>query len=90
MNGEAGCIVCSRARAVVAVVPIARGYALKIYECSSCHSTLHLVTRVKKAAPNKQRCGTLLPAEKQLSSTGRRVQQRFANQAHKASGRVLA
>jgi hypothetical protein len=79
MSGEANCIVCSKARTVVAVVPIARGYALKVYECSCCHSTLHLVTRITKAALIKQQCGTLLPVAKQLSSTGRRVQRRYAN-----------
>ena len=79
MSGEAGCIVCSRARTVVAVVPIAEGYALKVYECSCCHSTLHLVTRVTKAALIKQQCGTLLPVEKQLSSIDRRVQLRLTN-----------
>ena len=79
MSGEANCIVCSRARAVVAVFPIARGYALKVYECSCCHSTLHLVTRMTKAALIGQHCETLLPVEKQLSSTGRGVQQRIAN-----------
>ena len=79
MSGEANCIVCSQARAVVAVFPIARGYALKVYECSCCHSTLHLVTRMTKAALTRQHCETLLPVEKQLSSTGRGVQQRIAN-----------
>ena len=79
MSGEANCIVCSQARAVVAVFPIARGYALKVYECSCCHSTLHLVTRTTKAALIRQHCETLLPVEKQLSSTGRGVQQRIAN-----------
>jgi len=79
MSGEANCIVCSRARAVVAVFPIARGYALKVYECSCCHSTLHLVTRMTKAALIRQHYETLLPVEKQLSSTGRGVQQRIAN-----------
>lgn len=56
MSGEASCIVCSKARTVVAVFPIARGYALKVYECSCCHSTLHLVTRMTKAALIKQHC----------------------------------
>jgi len=79
MSGEANCIVCSRARTVVAVFPIARGYALKVYECSCCHSTLRLVTRMTKAALIKQHCETLLSVEKPLSSTGRRVQQRHAN-----------
>lgn len=79
MSGEANCIVCSKARAVVAVFPIARGYALKVYECSCCHSTLHLVTRTTKAALIRQHCETLLPVEKPLSATGPRVQQRFAN-----------
>ncbi|MFK4658691.1 hypothetical protein ABIF97_008625 [Bradyrhizobium japonicum] len=79
MSGEANCIVCSQARAVVAVFPIARGYALKVYECSCCHSTLHLVTRTTKAALIRQHCETLLPVEKPLSATGPRDQQRFAN-----------
>ncbi|MBB4258946.1 hypothetical protein GGD65_008027 [Bradyrhizobium sp. CIR18] len=79
MSGEAGCIVCSRARAVVAIVPIARGYALKIYECSCCHSTLQLVTRVTKAALIKQQADTLPQVEKQLRPPVRRVQQVFAS-----------
>lgn len=79
MSGEANCIVCSKARTVVAVFPIARGYALKVYECSCCHSTLHLVTRMTKAALIKQHCEALPPIEKPLNSTGRRAQQRFAN-----------
>ncbi|MGY3034866.1 hypothetical protein ACVIIV_004036 [Bradyrhizobium sp. USDA 4354] len=79
MSGEAGCIVCSRARAVVAIVPIARGYALKTYECSCCHSTLQLVTRVTKAALIKQQVDILPLAEKQLRPPVRRVQQAFAN-----------
>lgn len=79
MSGEANCIVCSKARTVVAVFPIARGYALKVYECSCCHSTLHLVTRMTKAALIKQHCEVLLPIEKPLNSTGRKAQQRFAN-----------
>ena len=79
MSGEANCIVCSQARAVVAVFPIARGYALKVYECSCCHSTLHLVTRTTETALIRQHCETLLPVEKPLSATGPRVQQRFAH-----------
>ena len=79
MSGEAGCIVCSRARAVVAIVPIARGYALKVYECSCCHSTLQLVTRDTKAALTEQQSDTFPPVEKQLRPPGRRVQQAFAN-----------
>lgn len=79
MSGEANCIVCSRARTVVAVFPIARGYTLKEYECTCCHSTLHLVTRSTEAALIRQHCETLLPVEKPPNSTGRRVQQRFAN-----------
>lgn len=79
MSGEANCLVCSKARTVVAIFPIARGYALKVYECSCCHSTLHLVTRMTKAALIKQHCEAVLAIEKPLSSTGRRAQQRFAN-----------
>ena len=63
MHGEANCILCSRARALVALFPIARGYALKVYECSCCHSTLHLVTRVTKAALVKQKNETSFPVE---------------------------
>lgn len=79
MSGEAGCIVCSKARAVVAIVPIARGYALKTYECSCCHSTLQLVTRVTKAALIKQQVDILARVEKQLRPPVRRVEQAFAN-----------
>jgi hypothetical protein len=76
MYGEASCIVCSRARALVALVPIARGYALKVYECSCCHSTLHLVTRVTKAALVKQKCGMPIPVEKWHDSTVAKVADR--------------
>ena len=79
MSGEAGCIVCSRARAVVEIIPIARGYALKVYECSCCHSTLQLVTRATKAVANKQQLDTLPRVEKQLRPPVRRAQQAFAN-----------
>ena len=79
MNGEAGCIVCSRARAVVAIVPIASGYALKTFECSCCHSTLQLVTRVTEAPLIKQQLDTLPRVEKQLRPPVRRVQQVFVN-----------
>ena len=79
MSGEANCIVCSKARAVVAVFPIVRGYALKIYECPCCRSTLHLVTRMTEAALIKQHCETLLPVEKPQDSTGRRAQPWVAN-----------
>lgn len=84
MRGEANCIICSRARALIALVPVARGYALKVYECACCHSTLHLVTRVTKADLIKQRCGTPLPAGKWFDATtadigDRRVHQRVAN-----------
>ena len=78
MSGEANCIICSEARAVVAVFPIARGYALKVYECPCCGSTLHLVTRMTEAALIKQHCESLLPVEKLQSSTGRKAQPRFA------------
>ncbi|UWU90470.1 hypothetical protein [Bradyrhizobium sp. CB1015] len=79
MSGEAGCIVCSRARAVVAIVPIAKGYALKTYECACCHSTLQLVTRVSKASLVKQQVNILAQVEQQLRPPVRRVQQAFAN-----------
>lgn len=49
-----------------------------MYECSCCHSTLQLVTRVTKAALIKQHDETLA-VQKQLHSPGRRVQQAFAN-----------
>ena len=79
MSGEASCIICSKARAVVAVFPIARGYALKVYECPCCRSTLHLVTRMTEAALIKQHCETLVPVEKSQNSTGRRAPPRFSN-----------
>jgi hypothetical protein len=83
MHGEANCIVCSRARALIALVPVARGYGLKVYECPCCRSTLHLVTRVTKAALVKQRRGMQPPAETWLDTTaakigGAGVHQRFA------------
>ena len=79
MNGEAGCIVCSRARAVVAIVPIAKGYALKTFECSCCHSTLQLVTRVTEAPPIKQQVDIRPRVEKRWRPPARRVQQVFVN-----------
>ncbi len=63
----------------MAIVPIARGYALKTYECSCCHSTLQLVTRVTKAPLIKQQVNILPRVEKQLRPTARRVQQACAN-----------
>ena len=63
MLGEAYCISCSTARALIAVAPVARGYGLKLYECPCCHSTLRLVTRVTKATMVKQQCGRKAPPE---------------------------
>ena len=68
MRGEADCIVCSRARALVAVVPVACGYAMKLYECADCHSTLNLVTRVTNAAfISQQQLKTALPGKAGLT-----------------------
>ncbi|WFU37563.1 hypothetical protein QA640_24120 [Bradyrhizobium sp. CB82] len=53
MNGEAGCTLCCRARVLKKLIPVARGYSLKIYECAGCSSILLLVTRLKM--PNKTR-----------------------------------
>lgn len=56
MNGEAGCLVCSQARVLKALFPVAKGYELKFYECANCSSRLWLVTRVtKSSAPKRQR-----------------------------------
>ena len=83
MHGEANCIVCSRARALIALAPVARGYVLKVYECQCCRSTLRLVTRVTKAALVKQQRGKQRPAGTWLDTTtakigGPDVHQRFA------------
>jgi hypothetical protein len=83
MHGEANCIVCSRARALTALVPVARGYVLKVYECPCCRSTLRLVTRVTKAVVVKQQVGKQPAAETWLDTTtakigGPGVHQRFA------------
>jgi hypothetical protein len=34
VNGEAGCLVCSQARVLKALFPVAKGYELKFYECA--------------------------------------------------------
>lgn len=57
MNGEAGCLVCSQARVLKALVPVAKGYGLKLYECASCGSTLWLVSRVFDPISIKQQHG---------------------------------
>jgi hypothetical protein len=46
MNGEAECIACTQARFLVACLPISRRYGLKLYKCSSCGSSLLLVSRI--------------------------------------------
>ncbi|WFU37545.1 hypothetical protein QA640_24030 [Bradyrhizobium sp. CB82] len=53
VNGEAGCTLCSQARVLKALIPVARGYVLKVYECAGCSSNLRLVTRLRM--PNKTR-----------------------------------
>jgi hypothetical protein len=53
VNDEAGCTLCSQARVLKKLIPVARGYSLKIYECASCNSNLLLVTRLRM--PNKTR-----------------------------------
>jgi hypothetical protein len=83
MHGEANCIVCSRARALIALVPVAKGYCLKVYECPCCRSTLRLVTRVTKAALVQQQRVKQPRAETWLDTTtakigGPGVHQRFA------------
>src|SRR4051794_30803855 len=54
VNSEAGCLLCSQARVLKAVFPVAKGYELKLYECASCSSDLLLVTRVSKLSAHKQ------------------------------------
>ena len=56
MNGEAGCTVCSQARLLKAIFPVAKGYELKLYECASCGSDLWLVARVSRSSvPKRQK-----------------------------------
>lgn len=55
MNGEAGCTVCSQARLLKAIFPLAQGYELKLYECASCGSDLWLVTRISRSSTKQQR-----------------------------------
>jgi hypothetical protein len=38
-----------------ALVPVARGYGLKLYKCAGCGSSLWLVTRVPEVLLSKQR-----------------------------------
>lgn len=54
VNGEAGCTLCSQARVLKALIPVARGYGLKVYECAGCRSSLLLVTRVAKLSMLKK------------------------------------
>jgi hypothetical protein len=54
VNGEAGCLLCSQARVLKAVFPVAKGHELKLYECASCGSDLWLVTRVSKLSAHKR------------------------------------
>lgn len=61
MNSEAGCLLCSRARVLKAVFPVAKGYELKLYECASCGSDLWLVTRVSKLSAHKRQRGRSPP-----------------------------
>ncbi|WP_298876511.1 hypothetical protein [uncultured Bradyrhizobium sp.] len=49
MHGEAGCIVCCQARALIALFPVAEGCELKLYECSGCSSSMWLVTKVSRS-----------------------------------------
>lgn len=53
MNGEAGCTLCSQARVLKTLIPVARGFALKIYECAGCSSNLALVTRLKMSTKTR-------------------------------------
>jgi hypothetical protein len=46
MNGEAQCTACTQARFLVACLPISRRYGLKLYKCTSCGSSLLLVSRI--------------------------------------------
>jgi hypothetical protein len=57
VNGEAGCLLCSQARVLKAVFPVAKGHELKLYECASCGSDLWLVTRVTKLSAHKRQRG---------------------------------
>jgi hypothetical protein len=57
VNGEAGCLVCSQARVLKAIFPVARGYELKFYECADCNSSLWLVTSVTKSSAAKRQRG---------------------------------
>ncbi|MCP3391769.1 hypothetical protein NLM27_23540 [Bradyrhizobium sp. CCGB12] len=50
MNGEAGCMICSQARTLKALFPIARDYELKLYECAICGNDLWLVARASKSS----------------------------------------
>jgi hypothetical protein len=54
VNSEAGCTACTQPRVLKALVPVAKGYELKIYECASCGSDLWLVTRVSKSLARKR------------------------------------
>jgi len=56
MNTEADCFACRKARALIALVPIARAFGVEVYECPYCHGTLQLVTQVTKADVLNQQC----------------------------------
>jgi hypothetical protein len=55
MNSEAECLMCCRPRLLKALVPVARGYGLKLYKCADCGSSLWLVTSVPEILLSKQR-----------------------------------
>ncbi|MCK1655241.1 hypothetical protein IVA88_27905 [Bradyrhizobium sp. 149] len=57
MNGEAGCTVCSQARLLKAIFPVAKCYELKLYECAGCGSDLWLVTKVSRSLKPKRQMG---------------------------------
>jgi hypothetical protein len=57
MYGEAGRMVCDRARVLKALIPVAQDYGLKFYECAGCGSNLRLVTRVPKSLLPRRRRG---------------------------------
>jgi hypothetical protein len=55
MGGEANCFWCNKDRTLTASAPVARGYFLKRYECSSCGIAVRLVSRTVRTGKRSRR-----------------------------------
>jgi hypothetical protein len=55
MGGEANCYWCNKDRTLTALAPVARGFLLKRYECSSCGITIRLVSRIGRTSKRQRK-----------------------------------